>query len=46
MACTARLLSDADLRTVLYPIIQPFLKMDVADAKDITLLGVLKAPVS
>ncbi|KAJ3044348.1 Serine/threonine-protein kinase, partial [Rhizophlyctis rosea] len=45
LTSTARLLPQIDVRCILYPIIKPFLKMDITEITDVGLLEGLKSPV-
>ncbi|KNC97679.1 VPS15 protein kinase [Spizellomyces punctatus DAOM BR117] len=46
ISCAARLLPQIDVRCILYPIISPFLKTDIADITEVNLLESLKNPIS
>ncbi|KAI8594057.1 hypothetical protein BDZ88DRAFT_402446 [Geranomyces variabilis] len=46
VACVARLLPQIDVRCVLYPMVKPYLELDIAQLDEISLLESLKTPIS
>ncbi|KAJ1558920.1 Serine/threonine-protein kinase [Nowakowskiella sp. JEL0078] len=46
VACVAKLLPVIDVRCILYPMLRPYLKADIFEINDVSLLEFLKEPVS
>ncbi|TPX59254.1 hypothetical protein PhCBS80983_g02602 [Powellomyces hirtus] len=46
VACVARLLPPIDVRCVLYPMVKPYLQINIAQIDQISLVESLKAPIS